>query len=55
MAAELGFSMLEDMGVVFAYEIARFVAQKYDGVIVDDDARWQRIAEYGAFAPVGSR
>jgi hypothetical protein len=49
---ELGFSMLETMGVVFAYEVARYLAQKYDGVIVDDDHRWQRIHQIG-FTPVG--
>ncbi len=50
VALELGFPMLEDMGVVFAYEIARYLAQKGDGLIVDDDDRWQRI-KGGAFVP----
>ena len=49
---ELGFSMLEDMGIVLAYEAARFLAQKYDGVIVDDDDTWQAV-EDGQFVPVG--
>jgi hypothetical protein len=48
---ELGFSMLEDMGVVLAYELARYLAQKGDGVIVDDDDRWQ-VIERGAFSPI---
>lgn len=48
---ELGFSQLETMGVVFAYELARYLAQKGDGVIVDDDDRWQRIAD-GAFEEI---
>ncbi len=45
---ELGFSHLENLGVVIAWEIARYFAQKGDGLIVDDDDRWQRIDD-GAF------
>ncbi len=45
---ELGFSHLENLGAVIAYEIARYFAQKGDGLIVDDDDRWQRIDD-GAF------
>lgn len=48
---ELGFSHLENMGVVIAYEIARFLAQKGNGLMVDDDDRWQRIDD-GAFAAI---
>ncbi|MBM4782968.1 MAG: hypothetical protein GQE15_35260 [Archangiaceae bacterium] len=48
---ELGFSHLENMGVVIAYELARYLAQKGDGVIVDDDDRWQRIDD-GAFSEI---
>lgn len=47
VALELGFSMLEDMGVVLAYELARYLAQKGDGLIVDDDNLWQDV-EAGA-------
>ena len=42
---------LTDMGVVLAYELARWLAQKGDGVIVDDDNRWQFV-EDGAFRPL---
>jgi hypothetical protein len=48
VALELGFSMLEDMGVVLAYELARYIAQKGDGLIVDDDNVWQDVDD-GAF------
>jgi hypothetical protein len=48
VAIELGLTNLEDMGVVFAYEVARYVAQKGDGLIVDDDDRWRRVVR-GAF------
>lgn len=51
VAIELGFQMLEDMGVVLAFELARWLAQKGDGVIADDDNRWQMI-ERGAFRPL---
>lgn len=51
VALELGFSNLEDVGVVIAYEIARHLAQTYDGVIVDDDDRWERV-EHGALVPL---
>ena len=40
------------MGVVLAYEIARYIAQKYDGVVVDDDDRWERV-DRGVFVSVG--
>jgi hypothetical protein len=42
---ELGFSQLEDMGVVLAYELARWIAQRGDGVIVDDDDRWMSVSQ----------
>lgn len=45
---ELGFSHLENMGVVIAYEIARHLAQLGEGLIVDDDDRWQ-VVDDGAF------
>lgn len=52
VAIELGFSMLDDFGVVLAYEVARFVCQKLDGVLVDDDGVWQRVDD-GAFVQCG--
>jgi hypothetical protein len=50
---ELGFSDFsdfEDMGVVLAYELARYLAQKADGVIRSDEDRWLRVID-GAFEP----
>lgn len=44
---ELGFSQLDDMGVVVAYEIARWLAQRGDGVVVDDDQSWQGVRDGG--------
>jgi hypothetical protein len=37
---ELGFGQLRDMGLVLATELARYLAQKGDGVIVDDEDEW---------------
>ncbi len=48
---ELGFSQLEDMGVVVGYEIARYLAQRGDGLVLDEGDRWVRVVE-GAFVPV---
>lgn len=49
---ELGYSMAGTMGVVLAYEVARYIAQTYDGVVVDDDDRWERV-DRGVFVSVG--
>jgi hypothetical protein len=46
---ELGVSHLRDMGVVVAYEVARYLAQKCDGVILTDEGRWLRVDD-GEFA-----
>lgn len=40
---ELGFGQLEDMGIVIAFELARYLAQKGDGVIVDDEDQWYTV------------
>jgi hypothetical protein len=45
---ELGSSQLRDMGIVIAYELARYLAQKCDGVILTDEERWLRV-EKGEF------
>jgi hypothetical protein len=48
---ELGFSQLEDMGIVLAYEIARWLAQKGDGLVVDDDDQWLAVEGGGWVDP----
>lgn len=45
---ELGIGQLKDMGVVLAYEAARYFAQRGDGVILNDEGRWLTVAD-GAF------
>jgi hypothetical protein len=48
---ELGFSQLEDMGIVLAYEVARWLTQKGDGVVVDDDDCWMAVEGGGWVDP----
>ena len=45
---EMGFSQLEDMGIVFAYKVARWLGQHRGGLIKDDDDNWSLIDD-GAF------
>jgi hypothetical protein len=42
---ELGYSQLRDMGLVIAIELARWLAQKGDGVFVDDDGEWFAVVD----------
>lgn len=45
VAIELGFSQLEDMGVVLAYEAARHLARKGDGIIVDAEDHFTAVRD----------
>jgi hypothetical protein len=40
---EMGWSQLADMGAVFGWELARLLAQRGRGVVVDDDHEWFRV------------
>ena len=42
---ELGYSQLEDMGLVLACELARYLAQKGDGIFVDDNNEWYAVED----------
>lgn len=42
---ELGFSQLDDMGLVLACELARYLAQKGDGIFVDDNNEWYAVED----------
>jgi hypothetical protein len=44
---ELGASQLSDFGIVVAYEVARYLAQKGDGVIADLQHRWTKVVDGG--------
>jgi len=46
-----GVSQLHDFGVILAYEVARYLAQRGDGLIRNDQHQWLAI-EKGAFVPV---
>jgi hypothetical protein len=46
---ELGWSQLEDMGIAFAYEVARTVAQVGQGVIAGLDEGWMTVDDRGGF------
>ena len=46
VAVELGFTQLEDMGVVFAYEVARWFAQTRRGLIKGDNENWLRTDDW---------
>jgi hypothetical protein len=48
VALELGASQFGTMGVVIAYEIARYLAQKGSGIFVDDEDEWFAVRD-GAF------
>jgi hypothetical protein len=48
---EMARSQLADMGVVVAFEIARFLAQRGNGVVVDDSDRAMHV-EAGQFLPI---
>jgi hypothetical protein len=48
---ELGFGQLQDMGLVLASELARYLAQKGDGVFVDDEHEWYVVAD-GEFTEI---
>ena len=46
---EMGFSQLEDMGIVFAFEIARWFGLHKGGLIRDDEGNWSMIARNASF------
>ena len=46
---EMGFSQLEDLGIVFAFEISRWFGRCKGGLIKDDDGKWSMIGRDGGF------
>lgn len=44
---ELGASQLSDMGIVFAYEVARWFGLHKGGLILGDDDNWSQIEKGG--------
>jgi hypothetical protein len=51
VAIEMGRAQLDDMGVVLAYEVARWLATIADGLIEADDGAWW-IADQGEFKQI---
>jgi len=51
VAIELGAAQFRDMGIVFAFEVARWFAEYAEGLIKDDDDTWSCI-EKGGFKPL---
>ena len=49
---ELSPSQLKDMGLLFAYEIARWAAFKGNGLVFGLDGIWYELNRYHAFIPV---
>lgn len=49
----LSSSQLKDMGLVFGYEIARWVAAQGRGLIRGLDGHWYRLNNHQAFIPLG--
>jgi hypothetical protein len=49
---EFGYSQLEDMGVVLAYEVARYLGARGDALIQNDLGKWLIIGKRGGFDPL---
>lgn len=52
---ELAQAQLNDMGLLLAYEIARWIANKGGGVILGLDNTWYRLNKHQAFIPITSK
>lgn len=50
-SVELVASQLGDMGLLLAYEIARWIAQRGEGLVLALDRTWYRLNAYQAFIP----
>lgn len=51
---EVSRSQLEDLGILLAYEIARWAAFSGNGIIHALDGKWYRLNKNKAFIPIGS-
>ena len=49
---ELVASQLGDMGLLLAYELARWIAQRGEGLVLGLDRTWYRLNAYQAFIPI---
>lgn len=51
---EITTSQLEDLGLLLAYELARWVASQGNGILVGLDGKWYRLNRHQAFIPIKS-
>lgn len=52
LVIELDKSQLEDMGILLAYEVARWAAVRGGGLVLGLDGKWYRMNRHQAFVPV---
>lgn len=52
VSIELGEDQLRDLGLLLAYEVARWAAVEGRGIIQGLDGRWYRLSAHKAFLPV---
>ncbi len=52
LVIELDRSQLEDMGILLAYEVARWAAVRGSGVVMGLDGKWYRMNRHQAFIQV---
>ena len=52
---ELSASQLQDMGLLLAYEVARWTAAKGEGLVLGFDGNWYRLNRNHAFIPLKSK
>lgn len=52
LAIELSRSQLEDLGLLLAYEVARWALEQGGGLIQGLDRVWYQLNQHGAFIPI---
>ncbi len=52
LVIELDRAQLKDMGILLAYEVARWAAIRGSGVVMGLDGKWYRMNRHQAFIPV---
>ncbi|QRN82703.1 hypothetical protein JR338_09780 [Chloroflexota bacterium] len=53
VSIELEEDQLQDLGLLLAYEVARWAAFQGKGILLGLDGRWYRLNAHKAFLPVG--
>lgn len=52
LAVSIRAAQLEDMGLLLAYEVARWAAEKGEGLVFGLDGAWYRLNRHRAFLPI---